>query len=182
MRATATTRLLSFRRSNITTITVTTCVLAASLCCGRGEPTWEVRWRLRGNQAEGPRQDATFGLNWDDDERTRGEYGLGVNGLADDGSPVTWGIRGSFTAEHVTPDFCGRAKWSNGSECFLITLRPRGDSPPREFQKRLDEAGLPDGSGRTYLMFLDGRTKEMSLAPKTPGAAETVWRLLPPSR
>jgi hypothetical protein len=31
-------------------------------------------------------------------------------------------------------------------------------------------------------MFVDGRTKEMSLAPKTPGAAETVWRLLPPSR
>jgi hypothetical protein len=157
-------------------------VLTASLCCGRREPTWEARWRLHGPQADGSQQGATFGVNWDDDERTGGDYGVAVSGLDDDGRTVTWGIRGSFTAEHVTPDYCGRAKWSKGSECFLLALRPRGDSPSGELRKRLDALNLPDEGVRSYLMFIDGRTKEMSLAPKTPGVAETVWRSLPGSK
>ena len=152
----------------------------AAFGCSRATASWETLWQLQSN-TEPLQRNATFGLSWDNEERTRGEYGFTVSATAppQEDSPDSWEISGSFTAEHVTPDYCGRAKWSAGSECFSLTLRPDGDSPTRELQERLDEVGLPDARVRTYLMYVDGKTKSMSLVRKAPGATETLWRHVP---
>jgi hypothetical protein len=158
-------------------VAVAVCVLAAALGCSRGPTKWEALWRLQGGEVQENHGGTTFGLNWGNDERTRGEFGffVGLNGPLKNTSSGTWEVRGSFTAELLTPDYCGRAKWPTGSECFLVNLRPRADLPARELQRQLDDAGLPDGQVRAYLMYVDGKTKGMSLVRRTTGAPETLW-------
>jgi hypothetical protein len=153
------------------------CVLAAVPACSRDEGRWE-RWELRAADEGGFGRAATFALAWDDMERTKGDYAvtLTVRNLLQDRDVGTWELEGTLTAEHLSPDFCGRAKWVPGSECLRVRLAPGGDPPEAAIRIHVEQLGLPDTTPDSHLLFLDGKTREMSLARAGGKAKETRWR------
>lgn len=172
----------SIRRSRATVSCAVVCA-ALTLACS-GEPAWQERWELQTASEGDVESSATLGLLWDDDEHTRGEYGFAftANRRTGQQSLGAWRTRGTFTAESVSPDFCGRAKWPSGSTCLAIELWPRGDEPAPELQEQIDRLGLPDRQVQRYLVFRDGRTRGITLVRNVDGAVETQWRDLGPSK
>lgn len=154
-------------------------VLACGLAGGcSGERTWQERWEWR-DPAPGASRQATLGVTWANPERTRGEFGFHFTSTNDgqgQGQAVAWDVSGTFTAEHGTPDFCGRAKWTPDSSCTQFRFWPTGDEPPPGLQQQLDSLGLPDRHVQSYLMFVDGRSHDVSLVRATDGSRETRWR------
>ena len=150
-------------------------MLVTAVACSRGAD-WG-RWELQDPPAGAFGRAATFALSWDDDERTRGEYHftLALRNRADGQEFAAWAVQGVVNAEPLSPDFCGRAKWSAGSTCTRIKLWPDGDSPPDSVQEQIDRLGLPDRKVSTFLMFRDGRTDRISLVREADNATETVW-------
>ena len=146
------------------------------VACSR-EVVWQEEWTLVGNTGSGSSAAARFGLTWADEERTRGEYGFTFGSEGADG----WQVRGTLTAEHPAPDYCGRAKWTSGSTCTILKLWPRGSAPSAQIQQRLDTLGLPDRTVRTHVFFEDGRSGRFSLMRSAPGAPETVWQRTRPA-
>ena len=140
-----------------------------AVACSR-EPVWQEEWTLVGTESP----PARFGLTWADEKRTRGEYGF-TFGPANAGDTDGWQVRGTLTADHRSPDYCGRAKWPDGSTCTIFKLWPRGSAPSAQVQQQLDALGLPDRMVQTYVFFEDGRTRRFSLLRSVPGAPETVW-------
>jgi hypothetical protein len=168
-----------FRRSHLTTLVMTACLFMAAPGCSRDDDgRWE-RWELRGGDTGAFGRAATFSLSWDDVERTTGDYivSLTVKNLLQNLDVGTWELEGTLTAEHLSPDFCGRAKWVQGSECLRVTLSPDGDPPPEAIQIHLNALGLPDAVPDTHLLlFLDGKTRDMSLVRAGGKTRESRWR------
>src|SRR5688572_19849357 len=157
---------------------MTVCLFMAAPGCSRDDDgRWE-RWELRGGDTGAFGRAATFALSWDDVERTTGDYivSLTVKNLLQNLDVGTWELEGTLTAEHLSPDFCGRAKWVQGSECLRVTLSPDGDAPTEAIQIHLDALGLPDAVPDTHLLFLDGKTREMSLVRAGGKNRESRWR------
>ena len=170
-------RTTPFRRSPVTTLALFACLFAAAPGCSRDDGRWE-RWELRGGDEGGFGRAATFALAWDDPERTEGDYAvsLTIRNLLQDRDVGTWELDGTFTAEHLSPDFCGRAKWVPGSECLRLRLSPDGDAPEAAIGIHADALGLPAATPGSHLLFLDGKTREMSLVRAGGKAPETHWR------
>jgi len=152
-----------------------------AVACSR-DVDWR-RWELQDPPNGEFGRAATFALAWDDDERTRGKYlfTLGLKNRVDGREVAAWAVEGTVNAESLSPDFCGRAKWSSGSTCTRIKLWPRGDSPQGDVQEEIDRLGLPDRRATSFLMFRDGRTDRLSLVRETDKATETSWLPARPS-
>lgn len=170
-------RMMSRRGFRPTLLAAAICVLGTALACSR-ETVWQERWELVGGGSAELERSATFGYTWINAERTRGEYGFTftAGGGTDARGLGTWQVRGTFTAERYSPDYCGRAKWTAGSTCLVFKLWPRGGAPDSDVQARLDRLGLPDRRVRGYLLFFDGRSNVLSLMRNSDDAVETRWR------
>jgi hypothetical protein len=150
-------------------------MLAMAVACSP-DTDWR-RWELQDPPSGAFGRAATFALTWDDSERTRGKYHftLALKNRGDGQEVAAWAVQGMVNAEPLSPDFCGRAKWSSGSTCTRIKLWPDGDLPPDDVQEQIDRLGLPDRKVSTFLMFRDGQTDRVSLVREADKATETSW-------